>query len=912
METPRLPQQRCAHTFIRLCAFAAFIFGSPAFANPVANANFETALGTTDWVADNTLTSGVSPAPVRVAGTRPGGVGSWVLETSGRDDSRDGPMQSSANLPALKFALGPAPTGPGNNRTYTTRVWVKLDASAAEASFRCYLRWRDNGVAQIPLLLAEVVIRQPGVWVEATGTATLAWTTSLSTAIVDFEVEQLHKGGSPTPPPTWFPSYQIDDLQMELDDDGDGLWNSEESSDHSQSTLSFSDVVDSDGDRLPDDWEYGRRLGRYGLPGLNPRDPADAALDPDGDGFTHLQEYFAATDPYDAANYPGRPCDPQATHLTRALLRYLALRPTQQNALCGQMISDNATEYSTYVAALAAQTGRWPAMLGIAVEIQDAPLDIAASIDHAITYTQAGGIAQLKWAMWNPWRAHLYVQWQQIGFPGDLLKIDIPGLLDPSGTPTISANTAAENLAARATVLGWVDAVATEIKRYNAATGSQPLLFRPLSEMNGGWFWWGHRTHAEYTGLWNLIYDRLTQPAALGGHDLHNLIWVYESASSEHVPKGATDTPAASDYYYPGDDRVDVMAHNLYDADWVLSWDANKVYARYPKIYAVPQAGPALAYPWRTGIFDNLTYPTQIAARFPRLSFFIVWNSFSGNQDDDNNPATDPLNDDPVPATPDDPLQHHSIIDNLNATALLTHFRIITRDELAWLPPLQPAALAATADTLLATWTDPATPAPANGVNETGYRLEIAPAANGPWLIATNTAPDSTLAQASGLSAGTHYWLRVRTLYPGGEDSLPTDPIAADTWTLFTQWRYDHFSDPATPPDADPDGDGSPAALEYLLATDPQDPASHATPTASCLQVNSNTYLALTFRRRIVPGGLSHAVQASGDLADWSEATVLATAPINHGDGTETVTYRDLIPISSAPTRFLRLQVTLP
>lgn len=46
---------------------------------------------------------------------------------------------------------------------------------------------------------------------------------------------------------------------------------------------------DTDGDGLPDDWEAGR--------GLDPAHPADGAADPDGDGFTNLEDWLNALAP---------------------------------------------------------------------------------------------------------------------------------------------------------------------------------------------------------------------------------------------------------------------------------------------------------------------------------------------------------------------------------------------------------------------------------------------------------------------------------------------------------------------------------------------------------------------------------------------------------------------------------------
>jgi len=50
------------------------------------------------------------------------------------------------------------------------------------------------------------------------------------------------------------------------------------------------ELADSDGDGMDDDWELSN--------GLDPLDPEDAALDPDEDGLTNLDEYLSRTDPH--------------------------------------------------------------------------------------------------------------------------------------------------------------------------------------------------------------------------------------------------------------------------------------------------------------------------------------------------------------------------------------------------------------------------------------------------------------------------------------------------------------------------------------------------------------------------------------------------------------------------------------
>ena len=90
-----------------------------------------------------------------------------------------------------------------------------------------------------------------------------------------------------------------------------------------------------------------------------------------------------------------------------------------------------------------------------------------------------------------------------------------------------------------------IDAIAVQLKRLSDA--KVPVLWRPLHEAEGGWFWWGAKGAEPCKALWRLLFNRLTQH-----HGLHNLIWVWNSAD-----------PA----WYPGDDTVDVVSIDSYPSD---------------------------------------------------------------------------------------------------------------------------------------------------------------------------------------------------------------------------------------------------------------------------------------------------------------------------------------------------------
>ncbi|MGE0043978.1 MAG: glycosyl hydrolase, partial [Vicinamibacterales bacterium] len=668
-------------------AWALVLAAAPVTAAEIiANGGFEVQSGGT---AAGWLPQGTAPAYQILAIAAPHS-GAWSLRVSGRGDELDGPRQAVTTALALA----------GSGRTYAFRFWIRLDDVA---SVRALLKTSDASGPRADLILAERVVLAPGQWTLVEGTATVAWQGALQAAAIVFEVVQLSRQ-SGVLPSRLVPAYDLDDVSMDTDTDGDGLM------DRDEPALGLdAGAADSDGDGLPDRWERDHRFSAAAN---------EAGVDTDGDGFTNRQEFFAATDPRSAASYPGRPANPNANAATRAVLRWLALLPAQGatgHLAVGQNVSDllSATEYPDMVDRLGAITGRYPAILALAVEpVLDGPgipLQIDQAESRALAYWQAGGLVLLKWAIYNPWVTRS---------PGVQTNANVAGLLAPA--------TAADQ-AARDTLVGWMSTVADAVARLDRQ--GVVVMLRPMSEMNGNWFWWGRRERGEYVALWRFVYDYFTHTRGL-----NNIIWVYESDSGTHAPAVAGGQGFASDYYYPGDDYVDVFGHNLYSATWVLRFDANEVYRRYPKVYGVPQAGPD--HSLRDGTFDNLTYVVQSEARLPRSSFFIAWNDFGT------------------------PLQLLSIVGNANAAALMHHPAVVTREGLpAFNGPAAggPTNLAAivTGTSVAFSWSPP--PGGAAG----GYLLEAAASAGG---AANATLPVAQAAvTVTGVPVGT-YNVRVRAV----------------------------------------------------------------------------------------------------------------------------------------------------
>ena len=83
------------------------------------------------------------------------------------------------------------------------------------------------------------------------------------------------------------------------------------------------------------------------------------------------------------------------------------------------------------------------------------------------------------------------------------------------------------------------------------------VVWRPLHEASGGWFWWGVGSAECYVQLYRLVFNRM-----VGTNGLKNLIWVWNINTD---PSLGYDYSALNAAWYPGDEYVDIVAVDIYN-----------------------------------------------------------------------------------------------------------------------------------------------------------------------------------------------------------------------------------------------------------------------------------------------------------------------------------------------------------
>ena len=407
------------------------------------------------------------------------------------------------------------------------------------------------------------------------------------------------------------------------------------------------------------------------------------------------------------------PANPHASADARAVLAYLQAQPANCAIIAGQNVKSGevmAGDYAEVVVGLHNTTGQWVGLLGMDYyDFDDDHADYAESNPILIDYWQAGGLVSLSWSIPNPWTG---------GDAWDTRNADLTALLDP-------------NAPAHGVWMAHLDNVADALTALRDA--GVVVLWRPLHEMNGYWFWWGSGSHpgnpAPYQALWRQMFDYFTD-----SRGLDNLLWVYSAAGDE--PGGAI--PAA-DFYYPGNAYVDVVGQSVYsgtlDQFHIYSYDR---LLSLGKPVALAEFGPGLTWMEpQDGDYDYLILLDRLRNRYPQTVYWLSWHDWV---------------EDGVPV-------YISIAKNLNATALMNDACVTTRDEIDWHPFLAPTATPTATPTSTQTPTAtptqtptpvPTSPPPSSGSGSASvFYTENAPAVDGQldshWASAATYSIDKSV-----------------------------------------------------------------------------------------------------------------------------------------------------------------------
>jgi mannan endo-1,4-beta-mannosidase len=278
--------------------------------------------------------------------------------------------------------------------------------------------------------------------------------------------------------------------------------------------------------------------------------------------------------------------------------------------------------YPRLVERLATETGERVAVAGLDYEHDQVftPSQLAAGNRVLAEHERRGGLVQVTWSPLSPW---LNDERDIAGHPGQWTDTrtdagqlagvdDLRDLLDPT-TPAGEVW--------RRKLSRVADALTT------LRDAGVVVLWRPMQEMNGFWFWWGSTVHGDdaspYVDIWRHMYRYLTRVRRLD-----NLLWVYSPASTQLIYAGQPVPgikPAA--WAYPGAEVVDVVAGTAYHDELAIT--------DYPALLRLPEVVGAGEYSAgllgahdRTGDLDTTLYASRLRDDYPAVAYWVSWHDY--------------------------------------------------------------------------------------------------------------------------------------------------------------------------------------------------------------------------------------------------------------------------------------------
>jgi mannan endo-1,4-beta-mannosidase len=219
---------------------------------------------------------------------------------------------------------------------------------------------------------------------------------------------------------------------------------------------------------------------------------------------------------------------PGATKEASALYNFL--RENYGKKILSGVMTLNSFDETAW---LKTNTGKEPAIIGLDFMHSGRGYtwyDDKQPIKDAKAYWDKNGIPVFVWHWRDPLKTTEEFYTRNSGKPDgttfDVSKIDDPASAEYKGMVRD---------------IDFVSGMLKELQVQNV-----PIIWRPLHEAAGTWFWWGAKGAEPCKKLYRLMYDRMVH-----FHGLKNLIWVWTREPNDNA-------------WYPGDDVVDIVGRDVY------------------------------------------------------------------------------------------------------------------------------------------------------------------------------------------------------------------------------------------------------------------------------------------------------------------------------------------------------------
>lgn len=233
---------------------------------------------------------------------------------------------------------------------------------------------------------------------------------------------------------------------------------------------------------------------------------------------------------------PSKPVSENVNKKTLAVFNWLRENHGTKTILGQQMMNEKNYEDAVYYGL----SEDLPAIKGFDLIFSTSSGD-TSQIDRAIEWhTKSSGLVTLTWH-WNVPRDIDNLSKGTAFYTEEITNFSLVNAVTP-GTKEYEQ------------IIHDIDLIAIQLQRLEEA--DVPVLWRPLHEASGSWFWWGgssrdNSMEDSYKKLWYIIFDRLENY-----HKLTNLIWIWNGQNQRHSVSPNTYDISGTDIYPNSQDHT--------------------------------------------------------------------------------------------------------------------------------------------------------------------------------------------------------------------------------------------------------------------------------------------------------------------------------------------------------------------